>query len=67
MDNQDEILARLERIEAKVDHIVEELEGHRGQNPAALLDQRGCASMALEHQVDHIGNECRFASRTPPR
>jgi hypothetical protein len=66
MDHQDEILARLKRIETKVDHIIEELEGDRGENAAALLDYLPCASMALEHQVDHIGNECRFASRMPP-
>jgi hypothetical protein len=66
MNLEDEILARLTRIETKVDHVIEELEGHPGKHAAALLDRLPCASMALEHQVDHIGNECRFARRTPP-
>jgi len=63
MTNQDEILARLQRIETKLDHILEDLEGSREQHAAALLDRLPCASTNLEHQVDHIGNECRFASR----
>lgn len=66
MDNHEDIVARLTRIEAKVDHILEALEGHRGHDAAALLDRLPCAT-TLEHQVDHIGKECRFASRTQPR
>jgi hypothetical protein len=67
MNKQDEILARLHRIETKVDHILEGIEGNREHHAAALLDRLPCASTTLEHQVDHIGNECRFVSRTHPR